>query len=94
MSPAYTHFLLPGPVGLPFLRQADWLTYHGSGFCMAKIWAKRRPCFRRLLFSVVPLLAGCLVSGPAAIWVCGCGCGCVLPVFGGCGWLLANLSAA
>ena len=29
------------------------------------------PC---VLFSVVALLAGCLVSGLAVVWVCNCGC--------------------
>ena len=45
-------------------------------------------------FLVVALLADCLVSGLAAVWVYGCGCGRVLPIVGGCGWLLAVLPAA
>ena len=49
------------------------------------------PC---VLFSVVALLAGCLVSGLAVVRVCGCGCGRVLFIFGGGGWLLAGLLAS
>ena len=45
------------------------------------------PC---VLFSVVSLLASCLVSGLAVVRVCGCGCGRVLLTFGGDGWLLAG----
>ena len=48
----------------------------------------------RAVFSAVALLAGCLVIGLAGVWVCGYGCGRVLPIFGGCGWLLAGLSAS
>ena len=45
------------------------------------------PC---VLFSVVALLAGCLVSGLAVAWVRDCGCRRVLFIFGGGGWLLAG----
>ena len=49
------------------------------------------PC---VLFSVVALLAGCLVGGLAVAWVFGCGCGRALFIFDGGGWLLAGLLAS
>ena len=57
-----------------------------SDFSLAKIQGASGlaldPC---VLFSVVALLAGCLVSGLALVRSCGCGCGCVLLIFGGGG---------
>ena len=87
------YFLLV-PEGLPFLLLTGWFVVHGSRFFMANTqgapgWAQA-PC---VLFLVATLLAACLVGGLAAVWVCGCGCGRVLPIVGGCGWLLAALPA-
>ena len=66
-----------------------------SDFSLAKVQGASGmaldPC---VLFSVVALLAGCLVSGLAVASVRGCGCRRVLFIFGGGGRLLAGLLAA
>ena len=63
-----------------------------SDFFMAKIQGASGlaldPC---VLFSVVALLAGCLVGGLAGVRVCGCGCGRVLFIVAVGGWVLAAL---
>ena len=66
-----------------------------SDFFLAKMQGASglglEPC---VLFLVVALPDGCLVSGLAVAWVFGCGCRRVLLIFGGGGWLLAGLLAA
>ena len=89
-----------GRHGPPFSGHSPDRLVHGSAFrfFLAKIrGASGSALGPWVLFLVVALLAGCLVSGLAVAWVRGCGCGCSFSVgVVGClaGFLVSELAVA